>query len=59
MSLRALRDLQGGIELKIKAVFEQILDNLSSEHCTTVMHQTTKQQVVYSEVPNKEQGNML
>ena len=39
--------LQGGNELKIKAVFEQIWDNLSSEHCTAVMHQTTKQQVVY------------
>ena len=32
---------------KISVVFEQNSVNLSSEHCTAVMHQTAQQQVVH------------
>ena len=52
---RAQRDLQGGSELKIKAVFEQNSVNLSSERRAAVMHQTTKQQVVY-EITTRQLG---
>ena len=47
--------MQGGSEIKIRAVFEQNWDNLSSEHRAAVMHQTTKQQVVY-EITTRQLG---
>ena len=47
LSPGVLRDLQGGSKLKISVVFEQNSVNLSSEHCTAVMHQTAQQQVVH------------
>ena len=47
LSPGVLRDLQGGNKLKISVVFEQNSVNLSSEHCTAVMHQTAQQQVVH------------
>ena len=55
LSPRALRDLQGGSELRILFVFEQNWDNLSSERRAAVMHQTTKQQVVY-EITTRQLG---
>ena len=52
---RALLDLQGGRELKILDVFERNSVNLSSERRAAVMHQTTKQQVVY-EITTRQLG---
>ena len=52
---RALHDNQRNCKLKIPVVFEQNLVNLSSERRAAVMHQTTKQQVVY-EITTRQLG---
>ena len=52
---RALHDNQQNCKLKIPVVFEQNLVNLSSERRAAVMHQTTKQQVVY-EITTRQLG---
>ena len=52
---RALHDKQRNCKLKIPVVFEQNLVNLSSERRAAVMHQTTKQQVVY-EITTRQLG---
>ena len=55
MALIALFDLQGDSELTIPVVFEQNWNILSSERRAAVMHQTTKQQVVY-EITTRQLG---